>query len=73
MPIPRPSIGCIRRLYVEMAGGEDVLKLVQNDAEVRVALENVVSVSSTLLLTEATMTDVPETREKARTPAEAEI
>jgi chaperonin GroEL len=40
---------------------------------VRVALENAVSVASTLLLTEATMTDIPEIKEKARAPAEAEI
>jgi chaperonin GroEL len=40
---------------------------------VRVALENAVSVASTLLLTEATMTDIPEIKEKARAAAEAEV
>ena len=37
---------------------------------VRVALENAVSVASVLLLTEATLTDVPETKETPQ-PAEA--
>jgi chaperonin GroEL len=40
---------------------------------VRVALENAVSVASVLLLTEATMTDLPEPKEKARSPMEPEI
>lgn len=35
---------------------------------VRLALENAVSVSSTMLLTEGTMTDVPEPRERVRKP-----
>jgi len=37
---------------------------------VRVALENAVSVASVLLLTEATMTEIPEPKKKR--PAEAE-
>jgi chaperonin GroEL len=40
---------------------------------VRVALENAVSVASVLLLTEATMTDLPEPKEKVRSPMEPEI
>ena len=36
---------------------------------VRVALENAVSVSGTLLLTEATMTEIPEPRPRAEAPA----
>ncbi|MGA9444075.1 MAG: chaperonin GroEL [Methyloceanibacter sp.] len=39
---------------------------------VRVALENAVSVAGTLLLTEATMTEIPEAEEK-RHPSEAEM
>jgi chaperonin GroEL len=39
---------------------------------VRVALENAVSVASVLLLTEATMTEIPE-KEKAAMPEGAEI
>jgi len=39
---------------------------------VRLALENAVSVASTLLLTEATMTEIPE-RTPERLPAEAEL
>jgi len=38
---------------------------------VRVALENAVSVASTLLLTEATMTDIPEKKETKSAPMEA--
>ena len=38
---------------------------------VRIALENAVSVASVLLLTEATMTEVPETKEHHVTPGEA--
>jgi chaperonin GroEL len=37
---------------------------------VRVALENAVSVASILLLTEATMTEIPEPKNKAGTPLE---
>jgi chaperonin GroEL len=40
---------------------------------VRVALENAVSVAGVLLLTEATMTDLPEAKEKARMPGESEM
>jgi chaperonin GroEL len=36
---------------------------------VRIALENAVSVASTLLLTEATMTELPEKKEEPHTPA----
>jgi chaperonin GroEL len=39
---------------------------------VRIALENAVSVASTLLLTEATMTERPE-KAAERRPAEAEM
>lgn len=39
---------------------------------VRVALENAVSVASVLLLTEATMTDLPEPPEKADLPQSLE-
>jgi chaperonin GroEL len=39
---------------------------------VRIALENAVSVASVLLLTEATLTEVPEPRTEARPPAEME-
>ena len=35
---------------------------------VRVALENAVSVASVLLLTEATMTEIPEPKERAAEP-----
>ena len=38
---------------------------------VRVGLENAVSVASVLLLTEATLTEVPEPRERRGIPAEA--
>ena len=38
---------------------------------VRIALENAVSVASVLLLTEATMTEIPETKKEA--PAEPEM
>lgn len=37
---------------------------------VRLALENAVSVASTMLLTEGTMTEVPEPKERVRGPAE---
>ena len=40
---------------------------------VRVAIENAVSVASTLLLTEATMTDIPEKHAPAPLPAGAEL
>ena len=39
---------------------------------VRIALENAVSVASVLLLTEATLTEVPERTGEARPPAEME-
>jgi chaperonin GroEL len=35
---------------------------------VRVALENAVSIASVLLLTEATMTEIPEARQEGRSP-----
>jgi chaperonin GroEL len=37
---------------------------------VRIALENAVSVASVLLLTEATMTEIPEPRREPAAPAE---
>ncbi|MFI5011257.1 MAG: chaperonin GroEL [Hyphomicrobiales bacterium] len=40
---------------------------------IRVGLENAVSVASVLLLTEATMTDLPEPKDKARSPMEPEM
>jgi chaperonin GroEL len=56
-----------RKEYVDLvdAGIIDPTKVV------RVALENAVSVASVLLLTEATMTQIPE--EKKRGPAEPEM
>lgn len=53
-----------RKIYVDLidAGIVDPTKVV------RVALENAVSVASTLLLTEATMTEVPETKTDAKQP-----
>jgi chaperonin GroEL len=58
-----------RNEYVDLIEGGiiDPVKVV------RVALENAVSVAGVLLLTEATMTDLPETKERARMPAEPEI
>ena len=41
------------------------------DEVVRIALENAVSIASVLLLTEATMTEIPEVEKKG--PAEAEM
>jgi chaperonin GroEL len=40
---------------------------------VRVALENAVSVASVLLLTEATLTDIPEEKEPRRLEPEMEV
>jgi chaperonin GroEL len=37
---------------------------------IRVALENAVSVASTLLLTEATLTEIPEPKQAAAGPAD---
>ncbi len=56
-----------RGVYVDLveAGIIDPTKVV------RVALENAVSVASVLLLTEATLTEVPETKEHRGIPAEA--
>lgn len=56
-----------RKEYVDLveAGIIDPTKVV------RIALENAVSVASTLLLTEATMTEIPEARKEQ--PAEAEM
>jgi len=53
-----------RKIYVDLidAGIVDPTKVV------RVALENAVSVASTLLLTEATMTEVPETKAEPKQP-----
>jgi chaperonin GroEL len=53
--------------YVDLitAGIIDATKVV------RLALENAVSVAGTLLLTEATLTDIPERREEPLSPAEA--
>jgi chaperonin GroEL len=55
-----------RGVYVDLveAGIIDPTKVV------RVALENAVSVASVLLLTEATLTEVPERKERGRIPAE---
>ena len=57
-----------RKQFVDLieAGIVDPVKVV------RIALENAVSVASVLLLTEATMTEVPE-KEKERAPAEVGI
>jgi len=56
-----------RKQYVDLveAGIVDPTKVV------RIALENAVSIASVLLLTEATMTEIPETERKG--PAEAEM
>jgi chaperonin GroEL len=56
-----------RAIYVDLveAGIIDPTKVV------RVALENAASVASVLLLTEATLTEVPETKEHRGSPAEA--
>jgi chaperonin GroEL len=56
-----------RAIYVDLveAGIIDPTKVV------RVALENAASVASVLLLTEATLTEVPETKEHRGIPAEA--
>ena len=53
-----------RKRYVDLveAGIIDPTKVL------RVALENAVSVASVLLLTEATMTEIPETRKEAAQP-----
>jgi chaperonin GroEL len=40
---------------------------------VRIALENAVSVASTLLRTEAVMTELPEPEKEGRRPAEFEM
>jgi chaperonin GroEL len=56
-----------RSIYVDLveSGIIDPTKVV------RVALENAVSVASVLLLTEATLTEVPEAKENRGIPAEA--
>jgi chaperonin GroEL len=53
-----------RNEYVDLveAGIVDPTKVV------RVALENAVSVASVLLLTEATMTEIPEVKQEVRSP-----
>jgi len=53
-----------RNQYVDLveAGIVDPTKVV------RVALENAVSIASVLLLTEATMTEIPEARQEGRSP-----
>ena len=55
-----------RGVYVDLveAGIIDPTKVV------RIALENAVSVASVLLLTEATMTELPEPKDKLGTPLE---
>jgi chaperonin GroEL len=55
-----------RNEYVDLieAGIVDPTKVV------RVALENAVSIASTLLLTEATMTEIPEEEERHQSEAE---
>jgi chaperonin GroEL len=57
------------KTYVDLveAGIVDPTKVV------RIALENAVSVASTLLLTEAIMTEVPEPEKEGRRPAEFEM
>ena len=57
-----------RKQFVDLmeAGIVDPVKVV------RIALENAVSVASVLLLTEATMTEIPE-KEKERAPAEVDV
>ena len=57
---------CGRYVDLTEAGIVDPTKVV------RIALQNAVSVASVLLLTEATLTEVPEPRAEARQPAEAE-
>jgi chaperonin GroEL len=56
-----------RKQYLDLveAGIVDPTKVV------RIALENAVSIASVLLLTEATMTEIPEVEKKG--PAEAEM
>jgi chaperonin GroEL len=56
-----------RKAYVDLieSGIIDPTKVV------RLALENAVSVASTLLLTEATMTEIPEPPAERMAPAEA--
>ena len=58
-----------RKAYVDLieAGIIDPTKVV------RVALENAVSVASTLLLTEATMTEIPETQAERAAPPETDL
>jgi chaperonin GroEL len=58
-----------RNEYVDLIEGG----IVDPVKVVRVALENAVSAAGVLLLTEATMTDLPEAKEKARVPAEPEF
>jgi chaperonin GroEL len=56
-----------RKIYVDlMASG-----IIDPTKVVRVALENAVSVASTLLLTEATMTEIPEEPTRAPHPEAA--
>ena len=58
-----------RKEYVDLfeAGIVDPTKVV------RIGLENAVSVASTLLLTEATLTELPEDKKPAGMPPEAEL
>ncbi len=56
-----------RKEYVDLVGAG----IVDPTKVVRIALENAVSVASVLLLTEATMTEIPEAEKKG--PAEAEM
>lgn len=52
-----------RNQYVDLEAG-----IVDPTKVVRVALENAVSIASVLLLTEATMTEVPEATQEGRSP-----
>ncbi|WP_026868942.1 chaperonin GroEL [Inquilinus limosus] len=53
-----------QKIYVDLIE----VGIVDPTKVVRVAMENAVSVASTLLLTEATMTEVPETKAEAKQP-----
>ncbi|MFI5178702.1 MAG: chaperonin GroEL [Vicinamibacterales bacterium] len=57
-----------RGVYVDLVGAG----IIDPTKVVRVAVENAISVAGVLLLTEATMTDVPEPRSEAREPAGVE-
>lgn len=52
-----------------MSGFRDRAGIIDPTKVLRLALENAVSVASVLLLTEATLTEVPEKEAPERTPA----